>query len=92
MEDPVMSGFLRFSLKDLVGEIVKWMCDLCVSGEEICKASRYVFNVRTVSFIHSFANFTQYLFDKEQNGRLCKLPKDESSRIWHLPQVIVPSG
>lgn len=98
MEDSVMSGLLRFSLKDLVGEILQRMRDLC--GQYKCVRRRNMqkpvgmfFSLLTVFFIHSFANFTQYSFDEEQHGRLCEVPKNESSGILYLPQVtVVPSG
>lgn len=83
----VMSGLLRFSLKDLVGETVKWtviaVAHTTVSQEEIFKASRYVPKLHNTSFIHSFANFTQYLLDEEQNGRFWEVPKDQGFYTCH---------
>lgn len=68
-------------MKDLVGETVKWtvitVAHTTVSQEEICKASQYVPEPHNTSFVHSFANFMQYLLDEEQNGRFCEVPKDQ---------------
>ena len=68
-----MSALLRFPLREIVGEILRWLCDLCLANitelrgsMQIQWASTFVSSL-LFFFFYSFCNFIEHLLYEEKS-------------------------